>query len=372
VSSATYDPVELRRRIAVCFSVGELRALAESLGVGGVAWERGMNEAAREVVRQCERYAGLPALVARLREARPDVEWPEPLASADAAVVPSAASPFAAPIPGVAPPTLLSSPGTLGPAPEPMESPLAQDVGAEAASLRDPYAPPPGPSVIQPPTAAAPRPPAAWPGTTPEPVAAPSRGLDPRILVAVAALMVVAALMAYLAGRASSPTASAPASSASARPAGHPDGPATRASDAIARSFGNLARVCELPSSAGANELVFRRVFERCGPAPPRRAGGSMPASAPGGAPASDAPDTTPAAEPAAARPAAAPRLPRGDAPSGAAPAAKGCMGSCDATHAACRGRCGPEPTESTAYDTYQRCLGRCLSEASHCRLGCR
>jgi hypothetical protein len=49
-----------------------------------------------------------------------------------------------------------------------------------------------------------------------------------------------------------------------------------------------------------------------------------------------------------------------------------GCMGACDAQHASCRARCGPEPTESSAYDGYARCQGQCLRDASRCRLGCR
>ena len=62
-----YDAVELGRRIVFCFSIGELRQLADALGVGGSSpWERGILEAARDVVRQCERYAGLPALVGQL------------------------------------------------------------------------------------------------------------------------------------------------------------------------------------------------------------------------------------------------------------------------------------------------------------------
>ena len=74
-----YDAVELRRRIAVCFSVSELRQLADSLGVSGtVAWDRGAQEAVRDLVKQFERYYGLEILVAKLREMRPLVEWPEP------------------------------------------------------------------------------------------------------------------------------------------------------------------------------------------------------------------------------------------------------------------------------------------------------
>ena len=46
-----YDPVELRRRMAVCFSGPELRELAESLGVAGsITWTRGPSESARDLI----------------------------------------------------------------------------------------------------------------------------------------------------------------------------------------------------------------------------------------------------------------------------------------------------------------------------------
>ncbi len=343
-----YDPVELRRRIVVCFSVGELRALAESLGVGGITWERGIHEAAREMVRQCERYAGLPALVARLREARPLVEWPEPVAGPGAteATAPPAAPSFT---------PLSASPGRLGPV-EPAPP-------ASSPALVDPYSAPPGST----------RPPAPWPGVTPV-IQAPARpgGIDPRIFVAVAGLMVLAAILAYLAGRASSATPTADATGASdtaAPPSSKGDGPAALAAGALGRSFASMARVCELPSSAGTSSLVFRRIYERCGPlAPPQRSYAPP-------LPVVTAPTSADPAPPAEAPP---PRGKRGggrggdptpgDAPSGSG----GCMGTCNAQHAACRSHCGAEPTESSAYDGFQRCLGRCLSDASRCRLGCR
>ncbi len=329
-----YDPVELRRRIAVCFSVGELRALAEALGVGGVPWDRGVDQAAREVVRQCERYAGLPALVAKLHEMRPLVEWPEPAAPPIASELPAAR-----PIP----PTQVSEP---------------------SPSRGDALSGVPTPGFASAPAAPPPR---AWPGTTVPPAPAePPRGLDPRILVAVAGLMLAAAIIAYFAGRASSPVVAGAApspSAASGESAGHAEGAASRAATALRRSFANLARVCELPASAGGNELVLRRVFERCGPAPPppqRRASASPPAVVP-----PEPTDTTPAPD--------RPRTPRGnrpDVPPAAAPA-RGCMSQCNAAHSVCSAGCGPEPTESRAYDGWQRCQGGCLRDESRCRLSC-
>lgn len=312
--------------MVVCFSVGELQKLAESLGVGGsIAWERGIQEAAREVVKQCERYAGLDALVSKLREVRPLVEWPEPREPPAASVVATfPAAPPLAPLPTIADPF------------KPSQSAAA-------------------PPVV-PPTAS-PHPPMPWPGNAAEPAAA--HGLDPRILIAVGALTVMAALIAYLAGRASNPGGPAPVNSA---PASH--GPAVLAGAVVLRSLANLARVCELPAGAGTDELVFRRVLERCGPVPPPRAVSSLP---------SVLPEPTASADEASAPEPTAPRG-HGRRPGQGEPQpqSKGCMGGCDAGHRSCKSRCGPEPTEGRAYETYQRCLGRCLSDASRCRLSCR
>jgi hypothetical protein len=369
--SNAYDPVELRRRIVVCFSIGELRDLADQLGVGGsIAWERGIQEAAREVVKQCERYAGLPALVAKLREVRPDMEWPEPAA-------PEQPSPMASTAAPLAPPPALLSPGTLSPG-----APL--DASAPAPTIADPFAPaapaappafaPPPPAFAPPPAPPAAPPPAAspvWPGmVTPAPAQAPARGgLDPRILVAVAGLMVIAAIIAYFAGRASSgPTAEAAPAESAARRA---DGPAAMAADRLARGMANVARACELPASAAGGDLVFRRVVERCGPEPVRMRAPTPPLD-PRPDPAANADDPSPDPAGPRARPRRPGRTPE-PAPAEAAPApGKGCLGACDGEHRACKSRCGPEPTESTAYDNYNRCLGRCLSDASRCRLSCR
>lgn len=326
-----YDAVELRRRIVVCFTPGELRELADQLGVGGsIAWDRGIQEAARELVRQCDRYAGLGALVAKLREAKPLMEWPEPAATS---------------------PAPADEPAVAAPPSAPIAAPPSAPIAAPAAA----------PPVAAPPPVASP----VWPGFA-APPPPPSRGVDPRLLVVVAALMLAAAVIAYLAGRA----ATAPAASeASAEAPPRPVGPAALAAGAVARHLAALIRVCELPPSPLDGEIIFRRAFDRCGPPPPpperplpSRSPAPLASGAPS-APADEAPDR------------GAPRAkhPRGDAPPGeAAPKpAKGCTGTCDAEHRACKQRCGPEPMESSGYDTYQRCLGRCLTEASHCRLAC-
>src|SRR5262249_46017055 len=148
--------------IAVAFSIAELRRLAESMGIAALPWDRGIHEAARELVKQSERYAGLEALVAKLREEKPLFEWPEPLAGAmgeDSARPPRAPSapPTSAPaarpppITGAAgPPALGSTPGSFGPPAQAAPIASAPPPASEPApALRDPYAPPPGPAAIQ-------------------------------------------------------------------------------------------------------------------------------------------------------------------------------------------------------------------------------
>lgn len=375
-----YDVVELRRRIVVCFTPGELRELAEQLGVSGsIQWERGAQEAARELVKQCERYAGLPALVAKLREVRPLVEWPEAAASEAPAAQAFPEAPPLAPLPAAMPPA--GAPAPAAPAPSPA---LASAPAAPSPTIADPFAASPAaapaPAPVAPAHSAAPSPPIAaspvWPGLAAAPPQQQQpRGLDPRILVAVAGLMLLAAIVAYLAGRAANPAPTSAASPAESAAPRRTEGPAALAADTVARRLAALARICELPpGSFGSSdgELVFRRVFERCGPAPPPPQRPYQP---------SRDPTREPPPEPSAAADDAPPdrgpqrprRPARGDAPAGeAAPQpTKGCTGACDAQHQACKTRCGPEPTESGAYDGYQRCLGRCLTDASHCRLAC-
>ena len=372
-----HDPVDLRQRIVVCFTLGELRELGEELGVSGsVRWDRGIQEAAREVVRQCERYAGLPALVAKLRKARPDMDWPAvaaaPAAAAAASIAPLPATPgtlepraldpagdIADPFAPVAPPPTVAGAPAFVPIP-PLSGP-----GTVASSGTAPasFAPPP----------IAPAPSPIWPGTIAPAASAPSRGVDPRVLVAVAGLMLLAAVIAYLAGRASSggDASAAPAGSGSALPR-RVEGPAALAAEVIARSFDNLARTCELPASA-ADALVFRRVFDRCGPTPlPPRP------RLPDLEPIVDDPSPRAPREPREPREPTPPRPRRpnrngGDvAPPDPVPAARGCDAACNADLRTCKQRCGPEPSESAAYDGYQRCHGRCLSDVSRCRLACR
>jgi hypothetical protein len=339
-----YDPVELRRRMAVCFSGPELRELAESLGVTGqITWDRGPSESSRDLIKQFEKYYGLGILVAKLRELRPLVEWPEP---ADPALALGAAPPSvaAAPLPA---PTL-----------DPREAPES------GAPIQDPHAPP---------ASAAPRSAVthAWPGTTAPTAATPAapKGIDPRVLIVVAGLTVLAALIAYAAGRASRPPTAAPEAAGSALPVGsaspqRPPGPATRAAGAFRRSLDRVVRSCDLPTGSDRDASILGLALGHCGLV--LRA----PASALTAPPldpiiTNDRPPTTTRVKPTKTSKdpaqAAIPVTSKGDS----------CIAGCETDRKSCNDHCGAEPTESSLYDGYMRCRSRCLSATSHCRLAC-
>jgi hypothetical protein len=377
MGARAYDPADLSRRIGVCFSAGDLRRLAEGLGVDdAVAWDRGTGPAARDLVRVFERKNNLEALVAKLREVRPLVEWPEPegveVGGGDAAFAPPA----------------LDGPGHLvGFEPAAPADPAAAGsegtfaIGDQAPPLPAPQ--PPAATVLEPATVTSSRAPlstaapgrapgAAWPGMAEAPKTE-ARGLDPRLLILVPALTLLAAIVAFFAGRAgtSTPAATAPAASGSpATEAGEfSNTPEGRVAEAISRSLANVARACEIRGPV--TEDILLRAFDQCGPpvAEPRTTPDPSPPRADGSDP--QAPDPRAPAGGAAARP-RAPAVPKApDLPVDNGPAAA-CMNNCQSEHNTCKGRCGKEPAQSSLYEAYQACLGRCLSTASKCRLQCK
>jgi hypothetical protein len=229
-------------------------------------------------------------------------------------------------------------------------------------SILDPYAPAGG----------------AWPGTEPVRRERPAGGLDPKILIVVAALMVVAVGGAYLAGRAGAPpaglagAASAPAPArrpaggppaggpSNAEPRPTPDGIATRVAGAIARSLDSVGRACEI--EPGAPGDLLRRAFVQCGSEP------LAPPKAPSRAEASPATDAPPEPPAPGTRPPPPPVAPAPVAPSNAR-----CLNACDRQHKACKAdQCGSEPAEGSKYKAHQDCLGKCLVDFSRCRLDCQ
>lgn len=358
------DAAEIRGRIAVCFSAAELRRFAEELGVTGVTWDRGLNDAAHDLVRHFEKRGELGKLVGRLREARPLVEWPE-LSDLPAAAPPA---PFAEHAPHIPPPAPLPDV-----APMPVSPP--KDV---SPTLRAPPMPPamaatgaPGPSRSSGPAlggGSAARSLRGLFGSSERGPAGAPRRVEPRLLAAAGALACVCLATAFLVGRASSSPGSEPAAASDPRDAGaasdapskaRPDGVAALAAAAVKRRVESVARVCEIPPGPAGD--VMRRAFERCGPKPPL-----SPQRATDGAgldrPAADVGLQAPPGRPAP-RPAAGAPLP--------AAGNAGCVAACDRRHRACRSQCGPEPTQSSRYKRYQDCLSTCLEQSSKCRLGC-
>lgn len=338
-----YDPVELRRRMAVCFSGPELRELAESLGVAGqVGWDRGPSESSRDLIKQFEKYYGLGILVAKLRELRPLVEWPEP------------ADPAARPSPALAAKTIAAAPLVV-PALDPL------DIPASGAPFQDPMSPP---------SSGAPRAPIApaWPGTSRPATAAPAAptGIDPRLLLVVAGLTVLAALIAYAAGRASRPPNAAPEASGSAPPATpqRPPGPASRAADTFRRSLDRVVRSCDLPTGTDRDASILGLALGHCGlqlrtPMSALTAPPLEPIIV------NDRPPPTTRVRP--------PKTSKDPAQAVTPPTSKGdaCIAACEVDRRSCNDHCGAEPTESSLYDGYMRCRSRCLSATSHCRLAC-
>jgi hypothetical protein len=314
----------------VCFSAAELRDIAVSLGAPAEA--ASADGLSRAIVRRFERGRDVGALVDALRAARPFVEWPDVEVESPPTVDEGASEAAAEPAGDVAP----------------MAAGASQ--APPAATSREPSAAP------APPPASAPR---AWipPGhadpSCPPPKDA-QRGIDPRLVGAVTALALVAALAAYVAGRAS-------VLSTDEATAAAVDGVAARAGRALGRASSAVARACELPDGAAGAREVLRLAFEQCGPAPAAvparsraRAGYDDEREGPAGV------DAPPLPEPAPPRPKAAPEG-----------AGSACVARCDGTHKACRNACGKEPTEGSLYTAYQACLATCLRDASRCRLSC-
>ncbi len=344
--------------MALCLSAAEIGALAVQLGVP-VAAGSSATQAAHQLVRGMDRGGQLGELRATLRQVRPLVEWPEPgrpsaddeaLELSGEALVDDfapAPAPFDA-LEAPAPPSSGRAPASFSQQPAQAPSPFELPAGAPALGA---------PSSARPASSAASSVGAnPW---QPRPRQAP-RALDARILIAVAGLMVVAAGIAFAAGRVSSGDATAtlppnPAATATGAPR-RPDGPAVRAADAMGRSLSNVSRACELRGIAPGEVLVA--ALADCGPGGvarrPRR-----PPPDPDAAPAPPEPAPVNAAPPRAADPSAA-AIPGGP-----------CLADCDSRHGGCRSGCGAEPQHATEYAPHQQCLAKCLAAASKCRLGC-
>jgi hypothetical protein len=182
-------------------------------------------------------------------------------------------------------------------------------------------------------------------------------------------LIAVALTIGFLMGRgdrdeSAAPAASASApSSASALPRPGRGALARLASDELARAVEGVAEDCGLRDPRGPSREILALAFQSCG------RGRQVPSasSSPGATPSNPSvePDATSTADPAAGA-----RPERG--PGAGAPAQGGCLQRCGTEQRQCQAtECGPEPTQGSQYDEYQRCLTRCLSKGSQCKRRC-
>ena len=181
-------------------------------------------------------------------------------------------------------------------------------------------------------------------------------------------LTVLAALIAYAAGRASRPPTAAPEAAGSALPVGSaapqkPAGPAMRAAGAFRRSLDRVVRSCDLPTGSDRDASILGLALAHCGLT--LRA----PASALTAPPldpiiTNDRPPST------RVKPARTSKDPA-QAPIPVTSKGDTCIAGCETDRKSCNDHCGAEPTESSLYDGYMRCRSRCLSATSHCRLAC-
>lgn len=300
--------------MAIGLSAASLREVGARLGAPPSVGALGSADAiARELVRFAEKADRLPELVEALAAEGPLVEWPAPLDEIDAPV----------PIAGAA---TLAEPAA---------------VSVEAAPLEA------SPPEVSPPSASAPA--AAWiPPGRGAPAPAAKSGLDPRLLVAVAGFMALAALFAFLAGRITAgDDEEEPAPSAQA---------ALRAATALQTSLGNVARTCKVSADPPLEGSLLRTAYDVCGVTAERARPHALPSL-----------DEVPTAKPSEPAGPLVPRPTRSELPR----ATTACVDQCNTTHASCRRACGAEPTDASAYADYQSCLGKCLKASSPCRQAC-
>lgn len=304
-----YDTHELRLRMAVGLSAASLREVSARLGAPPATGTT--DTLARELVRFAEKADRVPELVAALAAEAPLVEWPAPLDESPAPEV-------HAPEPIVAAPTI----------PEPA---------------------PEAPEAAPPEAALAPAPPSAWiPPGRGAPAPAAKAGLDPRLLVAVAGFMALAALFAFLAGRITAGTGDEePAPRAQA---------AQHAANALQASLGNVARTCKVSADPPLEASLLRTAYDVCGVSAERARPHALPSL-----------DEVPSAKPSEPAGPLVPPPTRSELPR----ATTACVDQCNGTHNGCRRGCGAEPTDASAYTDYQACLGKCLKASSQCRQAC-
>lgn len=352
------DTNELSLRVQGAFSAGEMRGLLQRWGLGGESTPSDAARLSRELVRAGQKRFGLAELVRRLRTERPLVEWPE-VNDADARFAPratevpdlGAAPADVEPAPGVAPTVVDLGPSSSEGAP-PGEGTAASEGAAGPRSAQA------GRAELEPKTTEPRRPLVFEPS---EAGREPSRGLDPKLVVAGLGLVVVLAGIAFAAGVAYTGRASGPPSAGgeAARPA--PSGPAAKAAALLSGGLEGVARLCAIDPEARLSHSVFVLAREDCGD-PRSRARRPRPNPR--------IPELPPEPERPGAEPEPTPEPPR-PTNTPLPPARNSCVTACQRVRQDCNGACGAEPSEASLYDAYNACKGRCLSAESRCRLSC-
>lgn len=254
-----------------------------------------------------------------------------------------------------------------------------------------PAAPPPVadtmPASLRVSPAAAEAPRAAWPATRSTSAAPPAKTPpDPRVLMGVGAgILLVLIGVAFLAGRASSSTASASGStsgtSGGAAEPGDQVAIAQNAADALGTSLLRVAKACQIDPGTLRGKSLFEVAYRRCGPLPQQPNTPRIPGL----------PDIVPDPDPQAPLDPVQPQDPQpvpgkkgknggttrptpapDPAPGQPNTSGSGCLSGCSRSHGACTSKCGAEPQAGSQYDAYQSCLSGCLKALSQCKMGCQ
>lgn len=307
-----FDRHEVRRLIAVSFSIGELSRFAEAFGIH-LDRSGSVDDAARQLIKGVEAKGDERRLLVRLADTKPLVVWPKP-PPAKSAPAPSSddEAEEAEDKPG---PTVFQAPVTAeAPAATPMIDPYLQTLAEEPTeTTRSPWLLP----VI----------------------------VSATLVVGILAGVVVAVWhMNEAAGPAAPET---PASSVS-----------TLAADMLDGSVGQVAEACDVKREPGESaRSVLVNAFRNCRrlETPPSRKKLIPPA-----------PKLTPPPTTRGGRPRPTPRPSQQRSQSGA------CLDRCHQAYIQCqRDKCGPEPRSAKAYPEWQRCKAGCMPAYGSCRGRC-
>ncbi len=394
---------ELRLRVEGSFTSSELRELVRKWGlVAEPSWDKSSSDLVRGLLREADKTFGTAELVRRLRLEKPLTEWPD-VESGDAekwgpkSAVPLDDSPTtemsgadvtfleaASVIPDLEPPssvrTAAAAPdlGSLDPLGTPThvdEAPASSSAGDVAPASRSAPASlggaqqdaaPPSSGVRSQPSPSRPKPSLPFPGTTAVPEPKARVGIDPKILVLVAALMFGLAVVAFGAGFLwSRKPVSAPADGQKARTTVRANGLASRASQVLDTELLGVATRCEVDVEGSPSSEILASAQEGCG----RSVRETRRRIANGGDSTLPSPDL-PRPHPRDSQTTDDPRPVRPQG--GGAPQKPACITSCATLHTSCMTGCGAEPGDASKFDVWQACSGRCLASESRCRLSCR